>query len=149
MRDAVIEAATSNMMLTWLFFSFTFTAQLKDELCKKVHYLSLGSNKDAAAFSSETPLWCLRWSWEPLWCVRAAFNVYISVEVLQRCRMLHRWLPLRRTWTLAGCWDIPRCLQVRLGNAAHPYRHVTFKYSSAICTQQKKLTRIQQIAPRL
>lgn len=55
MRDAVIEAATSNMMLTWLFFSFTFTAQLKDELCKKVHYLSLGSNKDAAAFSSETP----------------------------------------------------------------------------------------------
>lgn len=53
--DAVIEAATSNM-LPWLFFSFTFTAQLKDELCNKVYYLSVGINKDAAAFSSETPI---------------------------------------------------------------------------------------------
>lgn len=53
--DAVIEATTSNTMLPWLFFSFTFIAQLKDELCKEVYYLSVGINKDAAAFSSETP----------------------------------------------------------------------------------------------
>lgn len=53
--DAVIEATTSNTMLPWLFFSFTFIAQLKDELCKEVYYLSVGINKDAAAFSSESP----------------------------------------------------------------------------------------------
>lgn len=53
--DAVIEAATSNFMLPWPFFSFAFLAQLKDELCKKVYSLSVGTNKDAAAFSSEAP----------------------------------------------------------------------------------------------
>lgn len=145
MRDAVIEAATSNMMLTWLFFSFTFTAQLKDELCKKVHYLSLGSNKDAAAFSSETPLWCLRWIWKPLWSVRAAFYVYICVEALQWCRMLHRWqenldscgMPRHPAWSSG----VPRkChaplrsrdLQILIGHL-----------------HAEKLTRIQQIATRL
>lgn len=39
-------------------------AQMKDELCKRVHYLPLGSNKDIAAFSSVSTLcWC-RWIWK-------------------------------------------------------------------------------------
>lgn len=51
MHDRMIEAATSNVMLHWPCSPFRFKAQMKDELCNRVHYLSLGNNKDIAAFS--------------------------------------------------------------------------------------------------
>lgn len=51
----MIEVATSNTMLPWLFFSFTFIAQLRNELWKKAYYLSAGINKGAVALGSETP----------------------------------------------------------------------------------------------
>lgn len=68
--DVVIEAATSYTMLHWLCFPFRFKAQMKDELCKRVHYLSLGRNKDIAAFSAESPLCCSRWIWKRCFAAR-------------------------------------------------------------------------------
>lgn len=70
MHDLVNEASTSNVMLHWPCFPFRFKAQMKDELCKKVHYLSLESNKDIAAFISQSPLCCLRWIWKKCSAVR-------------------------------------------------------------------------------
>lgn len=64
MHDLVIEAAPYYVMLRRACFPFRFKAQLKDELCKRVHYLSLGSNKDITAFSTGSPLCCLRWIWK-------------------------------------------------------------------------------------
>lgn len=51
----MIEAATSKQTPPWPIFSFTFKAQLEDELREEVYYLSVGINKDAAVFSSEIP----------------------------------------------------------------------------------------------
>lgn len=85
MHELVIEATTSNIMLHWPRFPFGIKAQMKDELCKRVHYLSLGSNKDIAAFSLESPLCCLRWiwqrcttAWEQNWNVLGNRNVSVS-----------------------------------------------------------------------
>ena len=63
-HELMIEAATSNVALRRPHFPFRFKTEMKDELCKRVHYLSLGSNKDFAAFSQESPLCCLRWIWK-------------------------------------------------------------------------------------
>lgn len=64
MHDIVIEAATSVVPQHWPCFPFRSKAQMKAELWNRVHYLSLGSNKDIAAFSSESPLCCLRRVWK-------------------------------------------------------------------------------------
>lgn len=69
MHDPLIEAASSDVMLHWAMM-LSIQIQMRDELCKRVHYLSLGSNKDIAAFSSESPLCCSRWIWKRCSAVR-------------------------------------------------------------------------------
>lgn len=41
---------------------------MRDELCKRVHYLSLGSNKDVAAFRQGSPFVLLKMDLKKMFC---------------------------------------------------------------------------------